>query len=274
MHFFERKGHMIYLNKIPVNITLFPDNTSQVWKLSEVDLKNLTSTKSLEITWTFAHEGEFLQLAQLKDLLNTYYSNKTILILKYLPYGRQDKAIGNNSTFALHSFAKLLNYLKFDEVIINDPHSPEALKLINGARAVYPTEIVKKVIELTNSNLICYPDSGALNKYSDLYPFPHIYGEKVRDQLTGNILNYKLVGDPAGKNILIVDDICDGGGTFIQLTQNLIKAGALEVNLFISHGLFSKGLNPLIEVGIKHIFTQEGEVSKNNNENSYTLRRL
>jgi ribose-phosphate pyrophosphokinase len=259
---------------MPVNITVFPDNTSQVWKLSEDVLKNLNSTQSVEITWIFAHEGEFLQLAQLKDLLNTYFSNKTILIIKYLPYGRQDKAIGNNSTFALHSFAKLLNCLNFDEVIINDPHSPEALKLISGARAVYPTEIVKKVIELTNSNLICYPDGGALNKYSDLYSFPHIFGEKVRDQLTGNISNHKLVGDPTGKNILIIDDICDGGGTFTQLAQNLIKAGALEVNLFVSHGLFSKGLNPLIEAGIKHIFTQEGELNRNNNENSFTLRRF
>jgi len=61
---------------------------------------------------------------------------------------------------------------------------------------------------------------------------------------------------------MIVDDICDGGATFILLAKELYAAGAKEVNLFVTHGIFSKGLIPLYEAGIKRIFTQDGEASE------------
>lgn len=61
------------------------------------------------------------------------------------------------------------------------------------------------------------------------------------------------------KNILIVDDICDGGATFMLLTKDLYKRGAKSINLFVTHGIFSKGLKPLKEAGINRIFTAKGE---------------
>jgi ribose-phosphate pyrophosphokinase len=106
---------------------------------------------------------------------------------------------------------------------------------------------------------LCYPDKGALIKYKDMYNFPYIYGNKTRDQETGHILDYQLVGDCDGQRVLIVDDICDGGMTFQLLARDLLAAGAKEVNLFVSHGIFSKGLKPLREAGIKNIYTKEGE---------------
>ena len=50
-----------------------------------------------------------------------------------------------------------------------------------------------------------------------------------------------------GRNCLIVDDICDGGGTFIPLAKKLKNAGAKTVTLYVTHGIFSKGLDPLKE---------------------------
>ena len=59
--------------------------------------------------------------------------------------------------------------------------------------------------------------------------------------------------------MLIVDDICDGGKTFELLAEQLYSNGAEEVNLFVTHGLFTKGLRPLKNAGIKRIFTNKGE---------------
>jgi phosphoribosylpyrophosphate synthetase len=67
------------------------------------------------------------------------------------------------------------------------------------------------------------------------------------------------VGDCKDKRVLIVDDICDGGKTFELLAKDLYNAGAEEVNLFVTHGLFSKGLIPLKLAGIKRIFTNKGQ---------------
>lgn len=251
---------MIYLNDQPVNITIFPDKTSQVWKLPE----NLLNPQNHTIKWVFENEGEFLQIAQLKNLLNVY-GGCVSLAMTYLPYGRQDKQISNTSTFALRTFANLLNHLNFYEVICYDPHSNVASEIISHFSVIYPIYEVNKVIETVNADLICYPDKGALSKYVDIYNFPYIYGEKVRDQLTGNITNYQLFGEPFGKNVLIVDDICDGGITFKILAKDLLAKGAKSVVLFVTHGIFSKGIRTLMESGIQRVFTRDGEMSVRHN---------
>jgi ribose-phosphate pyrophosphokinase len=257
---------MIYLNDQLIVPTLFPDGTSQIWKLPE----SLLKSHKYDVEWVFSHEGEFMHLAQLKDLLNIYQLN-TKLTLKYLPYARQDKQFGNDKTFALRTFARLLNSLEFDYVAISDPHS-NMFDLIYNSHPYYPTDIIHRIGLMLGTAIVCYPDKGALDKYSKEYPFAHIHGEKVRDQLTGNITNYKLIGSPDNKNVLVVDDICDGGMTFKLLAKELYDADAKEVNLFVTHGIFSKGLKTLKEAGIKRIFTADGEVFEDHNGLSY--RRL
>ncbi len=247
---------MIYLNGQPLPVTHFPDNTSQVWKLPEETLSNKEIAR---VKWQFATEGEFMHLAQLKDLLDSH-GISAVLEITYLPYGRQDKPISNTATFGLHTFARLLNSLNFLAVFCNDPHSDFGRLAINNFRPVYPIKQVSAAVKENGIDLVCYPDKGALTKYTKVYSLPHIYGEKVRDQLTGNITSYQLVGDPSGKNVLILDDICDGGATFKLLAKDLLAAGAKSVVLFVTHGIFSKGTRTLFDSGISRVFTQDGEV--------------
>lgn len=254
---------MILLNGEPVNVTLFPDNTSQVWKLDDKHFEKQFAM----VEWHFSHEGELMQLAQLKNLLDWHtFSNveSVYLYLSYLPYGRQDKPYDNNATFALSSFARIINSLGFAQVTIEDPHSSIALGLIGHSKAVYPHEELRAAILATDSDMIVYPDHGAVSKYVDVYkhPLPYIYGEKVRCQSSGYIESYDLIGDCQGNNVMIVDDICDGGKTFEILAKDLYINGALDINLFVTHGIFSKGLGPLIRAGIDRIFTAKGEAFK------------
>ncbi len=247
---------MLYLNGDPVQVTLFPDHTSQVWKIDERHLDQERAT----IAWEFSHEGEIMHLAQLKTLLDGEV-DEIYLHIDYLPYGRQDKFISNETTFALWPFSWIINSLNFTAISILDPHSQFALTALNKSKAIYPHGALGLAVQATDSDLFCYPDKGALVKYTEVYDFPpgYIYGEKVRDPATGYISNYQLVGNCQGKRVLIVDDICDGGKTFELLTRDLLTGGAEEVNLFVTHGLFSKGLKPLKKAGIKRIFTNKGE---------------
>jgi ribose-phosphate pyrophosphokinase len=245
---------MIILNGKEIPITVFPDKTTQVWKLSEGFFRSYNGM----VTWEFSNEAELLHLAQLKSLLDSK-GLESSLYIKYLPYGRQDKPVANDSTFALVSFANLLNALKFKKVLIVDPHSTTALQLIENSTAIFPKKQVEEAITATGANLICYPDKGALFKYRQIYDYPYIYGEKVRDQSTGEIKSYHVMGNAYSANVMIVDDICDFGRTFILLARDLKKAGA-KVNLFVTHGLFSGGLDGLKAAGIERIFTQDGEI--------------
>lgn len=257
---------MIYLNGTYIAPTLFPDNTTQIWKLPTFN--TLTSARVL---WEFDNESEFLHIAQLKSLLDTITEDITLHI-DYLPYGRQDKEVSNESTFGLRPFAKLLNSLNFKEITILDPHSLVAIHLIENSKAIYPIKEIQLVSSLTEAEVVCYPDKGAVTKYKEMYNMKYIYGNKARSQSTGDIFSYELVGDCKNKNVLIVDDICDGGMTFKLLSKALFSKGANEVDMFVTHGIFSKGLAPLKESGIRKIFTNKGEVHEV--QNNITYRRI
>jgi ribose-phosphate pyrophosphokinase len=248
---------MLYLNAQVLEPTIFPDNTSQVWKVNPLDLNGRDSI----IRWEYEHEGEFLQLAQLRALLYKYKAKNVDLYLTYLPYGRQDKEVSNDATFALRPFAQLLNTLNFRQVSCVDPHSKVAGALIHGFVPIYPINEVKSIMRVVEADLLCYPDKGALSKYVEIYDAPYIYGEKVRDQATGNITHYQVFGanDISGKNILVVDDLIDGGLTFCILAKALKEAGVKSYSLFASHGIFSKGTKPLYDAGYERIFTKDGE---------------
>jgi len=259
---------MLYVNKIPIEVTKFPDGTSQVWKLSQEVLSPATKDDPdypyKSIVWVFEDEGEFFHLIQLKTLLDCY-GCKTILYLPYLPYGRQDKEISNEATFALWPFAKFINFLGFDRVTIMDPHSRVSTNLILNSEASYPMLAPLKAIEGTGANTICYPDAGAAKKYPGIYRYLKDYntvlGKKVREPLTGNITGFDIEGEiTKDSSVLIIDDICDAGGTFIGLTDLLLKKGAKSVCLYVTHGLFTKGLSPLKEASISSVYTAKGLV--------------
>lgn len=246
---------MIFLNGREIKPTIFPDKTSQVWKINTSIIREGANW----IKWQFENEAEFFHVAQLADLV-TEFSGNINLYLTYLPYARQDKPVSNENTFALHTFANLLNSLWFTKIVCDDPHSFVAQDLIKNFEPTYPVVEVLNFFTKTRSDILCFPDAGARNKYAPLFPeINHIHGEKVREQSTGQIVNYKLIGDAKDKTVLIVDDICDGGMTFVSLATHLRANGANEINLFVSHGIFSKGTQILRESGIRRIFTKQGE---------------
>lgn len=265
---------MIYLNDLEIKPTIFPDKTSQVWKLPRAWRKN-----HVFIRWDFESEAEVMHLAQLQDLLGCHGINAT-LELSYLPYGRQDKEILADKgdlmsveTFALRTFATILNNMNFFKIKCMDPHSDVAQKLIKNLHVVSPEPFIAIAKKQTDSTFFCYPDKGAVAKYKKMFPVhPYAFGEKTRNQQTGEIVSYDLVTlySPKDSTVLIVDDICDGGMTFIKLAEMLKKAGAREINLFITHGIFSKGTEPLFAAGIKRIFTQKGEAVRTLTEETFT----
>lgn len=254
---------MISVNSEKIEPTKFSDQTSQVWNVKGIN------QPTAFVVWKFELESEFMVLAQLKTLLDSRDIRAT-LHMPYLPYARQDKPVSNDTTFALSTFAKLLNSLNFNGVFAIDPHSEIPKELIKNFTPIQPINYIHIAAQHTNSDIYCYPDTGALKKYSkyvDSKKF--VYGEKVRNQQTGKIESMKLIGDVKDKSVLIIDDIIDGGGTFCWMAQLLYENGASEVNLYGTHGIFSKGIKPLRDAGIKRIFTMDGEVSDYRNNIAY-----
>ena len=75
---------------------------------------------------------------------------------------------------------------------------------------------------------------------------------------TGNITKTTVLHDDfGGKDCVIVDDICDGGRTFIELAKVLKERGAGKIGLFVTHGIFSQGVGVLFDNGIDFIYTTD-----------------
>ena len=74
-----------------------------------------------------------------------------------------------------------------------------------------------------------------------------IQAVKIRDVTNGNIIKCDVqCEDLKGRNVVIVDDIADGGASFLYLSEKLKAKGAGKIVLFVTHGIFSKGLSPFV----------------------------
>lgn len=251
--------------------TIFPDGTSQVYNLKILPKE----INGCIIKWNFESEAEFIHIAQLKTLLDKNHNYGTILELPYLPYARQDKEVSNESTFAKKTFCNLLYSLDFKKIITYDVHSNTGYNIMNSELwENRKAEHIHKVIEASNPDVIFYPDGGALDRYSNMFlgyhrtinMLPKAYGTKVREQSTGNILSYEVINHKSlfDKNVLIVDDLCDGGATFIEAAKKLRLLGANNIDLCVSHGIFSKGRSHLTENGIRNIYTTNSLIKNAN----------
>ena len=69
---------------------------------------------------------------------------------------------------------------------------------------------------------------------------------KHRDVLTGQITGTSIIGEAEAKTGIIVDDICDGGRTFIELAK-VIRKDYDKLILCITHGIFSNGFDELFK---------------------------
>ena len=115
---------MIKVNGFVIKPTMFPDGTSQIWKIPE----GLLDNKYVMITWHFEAERELLDICSIRALFPSV--TEIELYMPYMPYARQDKEINNNSTFNLHVFASIIKSLRFDTVSATDVHNPELTKRI------------------------------------------------------------------------------------------------------------------------------------------------
>lgn len=255
---------------VEVKPTIFPDGTSQIWKLPEEfskpkEMYGNPMRMVIHIKWNFEFEAELIHVNQLYDLLSPNFN--LTLYIPYLPYARQDKKISNTTTFALHTFLEILNANKYPWGIeVFDMHNTYFSSYNHRIKNIEPKKEILQAIHQFSPDYLFFPDKGAFTRYSNMFNdeptafsmLPKIYGEKVRDQLTGNITAYEVKTFSEiklGSNILIVDDICDGGATFISAIKELKKLGCADVGLYVSHGVFSKGKVPLYDAGFTRIYT-------------------
>ena len=228
----------VKINGIEFGNELFPNNErifkSLPWQICAQNF--------IRVDFKYETDFDIWKLIVAKKYLDDKF-NGTVIVLNmlYVPYSRMDREI-EGYTFSLKYFCDLINSLNFHQVKVLDTHSNVTEALINHLYKINVQDFVDKVIEKENSNYVFYPDSGALKRYSETIKLPEnigiFYGNKQRDLSTGKILKFELINCPEDikdKNVLIVDDLCSKGGTFIASAELIKNAGAKRVCLYVSH---------------------------------------
>ena len=187
------------------------------------------------------------------DALRRAGINSIKAILPYMPAARQDRLMIAGEPLSIKVVADLLNYCRFDSIRLFDVHSDVAPALLDNCDVTSNHLFVDQVVDaLPPSLMLVSPDGGALKKIgrlaSHLKSYEVLACSKSRDVSTGALSGFEVpLENMEGRDCLIVDDICDGGGTFIGLAQELRKKNAGKLYLAVSHGIFSKGLDVLKE---------------------------
>jgi ribose-phosphate pyrophosphokinase len=205
---------------------------------------------------------------------NTLYArvDRVNLDIRYLMGARMDRAIDSFQPETLRVVSYALGGanpgMMFDRVRILDPHSSAAPQHL-AAQTVLPYKQFFQCIQgcLTSNLVIVVPDKGAVKRVEQLAGEMNlVYCKKDRDPQTGRLSGFRITGGfPVyGVDCLIVDDICDGGGTFSGLAKLLLDAGAKSVRLFVTHGIFSKGTKL---DGIDHIYTTDSYAPRVSSDN-------
>lgn len=214
-----------------------------------------------------------MALALVKEAIDHVNSTncKTTVRILYIPYARQDRRCNKGESLSSKVFASLINMMNWTFVQVADPHSDVSVALLDRVDMNYHPKDILGMYRQHNSAsdlakllrdgefLLCAPDVGASKKVAEVASeFGHDYfiqGHKHRDLKTGKLSGFGYTGDVKGYDVLIVDDICDGGGTFVGLAKELLDGHARTVSLYVTHGIFSRGVENLLDNGIDTIYT-------------------
>ena len=230
---------MIRINGKEVEVVKFPNGESLIKNTGVLkDIKQLE--KAVEMTVKFKSDEDLLHMMFIKKHLDEMNLD-TILKIPYMPYSRMDRTEGEN-IFTLKYICSLINGLNFKKVIVYEPHSDVSVALIDRCEVVNSTlELLKaatKKLNLNAEDYVFFPDQGAEKRYSKkIKGFKILTGIKERDFSTGDIKKLDIIGEKPGKDfrVVILDDLCSRGGTFILSANKLKELGAKEIYLVVTH---------------------------------------
>ena len=229
---------------IKYSISRFPDGEVQI-SLGEFSRKDL-----VQVECRITNAEEFFILMQVLDILDRHEVLYRVHIY-YLMGMRMDRVMDFNRPFTLKIILNSLKNCNADTIEILEPHSDVYYDFRFGGKF---TELY---VENSPSNTVwsdfqmVLPDAGAKERYDFQYNKAAITCSKVRDVTTGKILEIKVDNPEAisDKPLLILDDLCDGGGTFCGIAKafNALGIPKERLNIAVTHMVNPNGIKNLSE---------------------------
>jgi ribose-phosphate pyrophosphokinase len=260
---------------IKFEVSKFPDGQQQV----KIPLKRTfhnTGTSRMEGYDYQSWNAESKNIVQIKARLNNFKDLELIIcatkslrelgikeIHLYTPYflgSRSDRKFEEGSNNYLKDvICPIINSLNFESVTVIDPHSDVLEACLNNFKKLDNTLLVDDTISTLYGDenvkwdnfILISPDAGANKKIFKIaeqigYKGDIITCSKSRDE-NGKLskVEIPISTQLLDKDIIIIDDICDGGATFLNIAKKLKQIYTGKIYLIVTHGIFSKGFDEL-----------------------------
>lgn len=240
---------------------------------THVKLHSYFSGVEVGVVFDFEKTDEIITLMLLVNALKHAGLKFKNLYLSYVPFGRQDRVAVHGECFSLEVFADIINGLGAERVFVTDPHSDVTTALIKNCVINSQEAVFERILgQLQGNFYLISPDGGALKKIYKTASLPSLTTKclgvvecsKIRDVRSGAILKTVVHTETLdGFDCVVLDDICDGGRTFIEIAKALKKKKAGKIILCVTHGFFTKGLD-VFEGLFDEIYTKNGVVGEFN----------
>lgn len=216
------------------------------------------------IIFEYQNDAEIIELLLVADAFKRVGVDITQLCIPYVPFSRQDRVTIPGESLSIKVFCDLINSIGAWQVEIIDPHSDVTTSLLNNCKVIEQWEVFQPELKDKNDFLLISPDGGALKKIYKLAERVNCAGviecSKIRNVKTGEITGVQVHAKHLERrDCYIVDDICDGGRTFIEIAKVLKTLNAGKIVLMVTHGFFTKGLDVFGGL-IDEIYTRKGKI--------------
>ncbi len=193
---------------------------------------------------TFPPADNLFELLMMIDAAKRASASKIIAVIPYFGYARQDRKDQPRVAIGAKLVADLLTAAGVNRIITMDLHADQIQGFFNiPVDHLYASTIFVPYIKSLKLPDIVFasPDAGGVkrvNSYSKHFDAPMVicHKHRPRPNVVGEL---RVIGDVAGKNVIMIDDMIDTAGTLTAAADKMMEQGALSVRAFASHGVLS-----------------------------------
>lgn len=226
----------------------FPDGEVHV-RLGLGEEGNVRGKHVFIINPTHMPHDNIFDLLVLTDAVHRSRPKLITLVVPYLAYNRQDRKDRPRSPITTAVMQRMLAKSGADGILLLEIHSEateavfDPLKVDRLYASVLSIPYMRSLLK--DPYVVGAPDHGASSRargYAKRLGKPGgwVVFDKERDPDTNEVKRVVLIGDVMGKDVILIDDMIDTGGTLIRVAESAKEHGARNVYAFATHALFSK----------------------------------
>jgi len=238
----NKVAKLLDVSLTPLNVTKFSDGETYVRieeSIREQDVYIIQPTSN-------PVNDNLMELLLVIDALKRASAGSICAVVPFFGYARQDRKATSREPISAKLVANMIATAGATRVITTDLHAPQVqgffdIPLDHLCGLPLLSEHLRK--KMTKNTIVVAPDAGGIKMNRDVSErlgVPLVIMYKRRSIKKKNVVaEMKILGEVKGKNVLMIDDEINTGGTMIKAAEMLKKAGALDIVISATHGVFA-----------------------------------